>query len=104
MTTVRQTDRQPDRQNREIATEIGAEAGNEVTATAADCPQSDRERERRYRCICTIVPLRSMAQKVVLHCRFKEKDCVQLLERLPHSLQIPFPTYLWTDLVNFQQL
>lgn len=83
------TDRQKeqtDRQNRETATEIGAEAGNEVTATAADCPQSeDRERERRYRCICTIVPLRYVLwlEKVDLHCRFKEKDCVQLLERLP---------------------
>lgn len=77
--TVRQTDRHTEQRN---SNRNRSGSGKWSNSNCCRLPPIGQRKGRggRYRCICTIVPLRSMAEKVDLHCRFKEKDCVQLLE------------------------
>lgn len=77
--TVRHTDRQTEQRN---SNKNRSGSGKWSNSNCCRLPPIGQRKGRRgrYRCICTIVPLRSMAEKVDLHCRFKEKDCVQLLE------------------------
>lgn len=93
--TVRHTDRQTEQRN---SNWNRSGSGKWSNSNCCRLPPIGQRKGRggRYRCICTIVPLRSMAEKVDLHCRFKEKDCVQLLELpSPHS-----PPALFTNSIS----